>query len=112
MARLPSIRPVVRPKRGFLARRWHGEIDLGTLFWRDTILVATAINLAFAVASLLLLAADVPGPVAFLIYVLPVPYNLFLFACVWRQAPDDLGPLASFVTRCAVLGWLALSILL
>lgn len=111
MARLPTIRPADRPRRGFFARRWHGEIDLATLFWRDTILVATAINVGFAVASLLLLAAGVSGTVAFLIYVLPVPYNLFLFACVWRQA-DELGPLASLATRCAVLGWLALSILL
>lgn len=111
MARPPSIRPVPRPKRGFFARRWYGEIDFGTLFWRDTILVATAINVGFAAASLLLLAADTPGAVAFAVYMLPVPYNLFLFACVWRQA-ENLGPLASLATRCAVLGWLALSILL
>ena len=111
MTRLPIIRPVVRPKRGFFARRWHGEIDLGTLFWRDTILVATAINVAFAVASLLLLTAGLHAALVFVVYVLPVPYNLFLFSCVWRQA-GDLGSFAALATRCAVLGWLALSILL
>ncbi len=111
MARLPTIRPVPRPKRGFLARRWHGEADLGTLFWRDTILVGTAINVVFALASLLLLAAGLHAAVVFLVYVLPVPYNLFLFACVWRQA-GDLGPFASLAVRCAVLAWLVLAILL
>ena len=111
MARLPTIRPAPRPPRGFLARRWHGEIDLGTLFWRDTIFVGTAINVAFALASLLLLAAGHHAAIVFAVYMLPVPYNLFLFACVWLQAAD-LGPLASLATRCAVLCWLAMSILL
>lgn len=111
MARPPTVRPVARPKRGFFARRWHGEVDLGTLFWRDTAFVGTAINVVFAVASLLLLAAGLHAALVFAIYVMPVPYNLFLFACVWRQAAE-LGPIASFATRTAVLGWLALSILL
>jgi hypothetical protein len=111
MARLPTVRPVDRRKRGFFARRWHGDTDLSTLFWRDTILVGTLVNVVFAVASLLLLAAGLHAAIVFAVYVLPVPYNLFLFACVWRQA-GELGPFAALAIRGAVLCWLALSILL
>jgi len=110
MARPPTVRPVARPKRGFLARRWHGEVDLGALFWRDTIFVGTLVNVVFAGAALALLASGANAAVVFVVYILPVPYNLFLFACVWRQAAG-LGPFAALTTRCAVLGWLALSIL-
>jgi hypothetical protein len=111
MARLPTVRHVARPRRGFLARRWHGEVDLTTLFWRDTILVATMINVVLAVASLLLLAAGVQGGVVFVVYALPVPYNLFLFACVWSQAAG-CGPFVALAARCTVSVWLALSVLL
>lgn len=111
MARPPTVRPTPRPTRGFFARRWLGEVDLGTLFWRDTILVGTMINVVFSGAALALLAAGAPSGMVFLVYVLPVPYNLFLFACIWRQATDS-GPFTSLAVRCATLGWLALSILL
>ncbi|MFN3547880.1 MAG: hypothetical protein ACK4U0_10365 [Mesorhizobium sp.] len=111
MARPPTVRPAPRPKRGFFAHRWYGEIDFGTLFWRDTILVGTLVNVVFAGVALALLAAGANTAIVFLVYVLPVPYNLLLFACVWRQAVD-LGPFMAFAARCAVLGWLALAILL
>jgi hypothetical protein len=111
MARLPTVRPSPRPKRGFLARRWHGETELRTLFWRDTILVGSLVNLVFVGVALALLAAGAPAAVVFLVYVLPVPYNLFLFACIWRQAAE-LGGVAPFAVRSAALGWLALSIIL
>ena len=111
MARLPTITPVPRPKRGFFARRWHGEVDLGPLFWRDTILVGTLVNVVFSGAALALLAAGAPAAVVFMVYVLPVPYNLFLFACVWSQGAES-GPISGFAARSAVLCWLALSILM
>ena len=111
MARPPTVRPAPRQRRGFFARRWLGEVDLGTLFWRDTILVGTLVNVVFFGAALALLAAGAITAIVFVVYVLPVPYNLFLFACVWRQAAG-LGPFASLATRFAVLGWLALAILL
>lgn len=111
MARLPTVRPVARPKRGFFARRWHGDVDLGTVFWRDTMLIGTLVNILFAGGALALLAVGAHAGMVFAVYVMPVPYNLFLFTCVWRQAAE-LGPIASFAARTAVLGWLALSILL
>jgi hypothetical protein len=76
----------------FLETRWNGEAPLEMVFWRDMLLVGTAINVASAAAGFALLSADYPRVLALLLHMLPVPWNLFLIVAVWRSADREGGP--------------------
>jgi hypothetical protein len=65
-------------------RRWKGEITLGQLVIRDTLVVGTLLNLLMGILALLFFSMDAAPWVAMLIFFLPLPYNLFLFGCIWR----------------------------
>ena len=90
----------------FLKSRWNGETPLETVFLRDMLLVGTAINIAAAVASYALLAADYPTWLAVAVLSLPVPWNIFLFFAVWRSAERDDGP-AGLTAKIIAVMWLA-----
>jgi len=90
---------IIRAKRGtrqmqiaasgsfaFFARRWRREVPLGLLFWRDMIVVGSAVNLVMAFAGIVALGFKADIVVAMLIYFLPLPYNFFLASAVWRTA--------------------------
>jgi hypothetical protein len=96
---------------GFFAARWMGEIPLGRLFWRDTIVVGTAINIAATFASLGLLAAKAPLLIALAVHFGPLPYNLFLAFAVWRTA-DRRGGWAGFFYQTLSLLWLIAAIVI
>lgn len=74
---------------GFLTRRWHGEVPLGTLFWRDMVGYGTAINIATMLFALLLLGMRAEKPLVLAVYFAAVPYNIFLFACLCRRPPGE-----------------------
>lgn len=71
---------------GFFVRRWDRRVPLGTLFWRDMLVVATLINLVAAFASLMALGFKAELPVALAIFHAPMPYNIFLVGAVWRTS--------------------------
>lgn len=71
-------------RTNFFSRRWRGEIALPVLLWRDMLGVGTVINLSATMAALGLLAQGVPMPLAVALHFAPLPYNLFLFASLWR----------------------------
>ncbi len=112
MSRPPSIKPSTRPKPrpGFLAARWSGEVPLSTVFWRDMLLVGSAINVAALIAALTALQGGASTAAVMAVYLAPVPWNLFLFAAVWRAAPREPEPWRS-AARFAAFGWLALAVL-
>ena len=68
----------------FFARRWRGEVDWPTLFWRDMLAYGTVLNIAASFAALMLAALGAPGGAAAALHFAPVPYNAFLFICLWR----------------------------
>lgn len=70
----------------FLASRWRGEVSFERLFWFDMLVVGTIVNLVAAALSLILFGLDAPAAVAVAVFFSPLPYNLFLFAVVWRAA--------------------------
>jgi hypothetical protein len=96
---------------GFFVSRWMGEVPLGRLFWRDMIVVGTAINIAATFASLGLLAAKAPLWVALAVHFGPLPYNLFLAFAVWRTA-DRRGGWAGFFCQTVSLLWLIAAIVI
>jgi hypothetical protein len=81
-------------------RRWRGEVPLWTLLWRDLMLVGTLVNLLFTGAGLAALAITDQIGWAVALHFAPLPWNLFLVACVWRFPPT------SAVTRPTAVAWL------
>lgn len=93
---------------GFFAARWHGAVSLDRLFFFDMLLVATALNLVTAFASLMALGLKAPAWVAVAIYLAPLPYNVFLVLCVWRATERSAVTSAS-AYRLAALCWLVIA---
>lgn len=68
----------------FFIRRWRGQVPLPVLFWRDMLGVGTLVNLTATFAALMAAAQGAPIAVAAAMHFAPLPYNLFLFAALWR----------------------------
>ncbi|MFT7400734.1 MAG: hypothetical protein ACI83N_000319 [Hydrogenophaga sp.] len=81
-------------------RRWRGEVPRQTLLWRDMLLVGTGVNLLLTAAGLATFAITDQIGWAVALHFAPLPYNLFLVACVWRLPP------ASTMARPLALVWL------
>ncbi|MEO5758035.1 MAG: hypothetical protein ABIQ51_14395 [Mesorhizobium sp.] len=95
--------------RSFFRSRWQGQVPLDWLFWRDLVLVGTAINIASSVAALILLGLKMPLALVLAVHFAPVPYNVFLTFAVWRTAEKVTGAKASMMTLGATL-WLILTV--
>ncbi|PTE06734.1 hypothetical protein [Mesorhizobium helmanticense] len=93
--------------RSFFRSRWHGPAPLDRLFWRDLVVVGTAINVAASVLALILLGLKLPLALVLAVHFAPVPYNIFLTLAVWRSAERSGGFKASLMMIGAVL-WLIL----
>ncbi|MBZ9994917.1 hypothetical protein [Mesorhizobium sp. BH1-1-4] len=89
----------------FFGARWRGQIPLERLFWRDTMLIATAINIASSAAALVLLGLKMPLALVLAVHFAPVPYNVFLTLAVWRTAEKSGGAKASLMMLGSAL-WL------
>jgi hypothetical protein len=95
----------------FFSRRWRRQVPLGTLFWRDMIVVGSVINLAAAFVALMALGLKAGLMVTILIFHAPLPYNIFLVASVWRAA-DIADPKTASSARFGAAIWLAVATLL
>src|SRR3954470_4731839 len=91
----------------FFRWRWRGAVPVERLFWRDLVLVGTAINITSSVAALILLGLKLPLAVVLAVHFAPVPYNIFLTFAVWRTTEKSSGAKASLMTLGATL-WLIL----
>lgn len=88
----------------YLESRWTGEVPLETVFWRDMLVVGTAVNVASAVLALVLFALDAPALTGIAALLLPLPWNVFLLFAVWRSAEREGGP-AAFTARVVSALW-------
>ena len=70
----------------FFVRRWRRQVPLGLMFWRDMIVVGSALNLASAFAGLMALGFKADLLTAMLIFHAPLPYNFFIVGAIWRTA--------------------------
>lgn len=86
----------------FLARRWRGDVSLRVLFWRDMLAVGTVVNLFASFGALGAAAAGAPMAWAVALHFAPMPYNVFLFAALWRR------PGRPWAMAAVAVGWLAL----
>ena len=96
---------------GFFQRRWHRQVPLDLLFWRDMVIVGTAINLAAVLCGLIALATKTELAIALLIIHAPLPYNIFLTAAVWRTS-ELAGPKKAASARTGAVLWLVIATLL
>ena len=90
----------------FFARRWRGQVPTGTVFWRDMIVVGSAVNVLATFAALMLAAQGVALAIAVAVHFAPLPYNIFLLAAVGRspQRTPVISALAGV--------WIVLAVLL
>lgn len=98
--------------RRFFSARWAGQVPLRRLFWRDAAVVATAVNVAFGIAALLVLAVGGPLWAALALYALPLPYTLFLTAAIWRTAARQSQGLEALAYQWGAILWLIVATLL
>ena len=61
---------------------------------------STAVNLTATILALVVMVQDGPDGLAVALHLLPMPYNVFLFAALWRM--PDRNRLASLIAG----GWL------
>lgn len=101
--------PSDQARRGFLAARWHGEVPLSQLFWRDMVVIGTAINMLTTVAALAVLAMKGSTGVALAVHLAALPYNFFLFLAVWRTA-EKAVPSSAWLPQLGAAAWLLLAI--
>lgn len=73
------------PESGFFASRWHAEVELQVLLWRDVLVAGTLINLAAGFAAFIMFTQNVDPVWALFVYLSPLPYNIFLLLSVWRS---------------------------
>ena len=93
----------------FFRSRWLGEVPIDRLFWRDMMLVGTAINIASSAAALILLGLKMPLGLVLAVHFAPVPYSIFLALAVWRTADRVGGARASLFMLGSAL-WLIATI--
>lgn len=90
----------------YFLSRWHAQIPLNTIFWRDLLLIGTLLNVAVLVASLIAVAAGFPPYIALVAHILLVPYNLFLMLSVWRW------PGVNVLFKSTAGGWFLMTVFL
>lgn len=92
--------------KGFWALRWHGQLPLPQLFWRDMLGFGTLLNLVFLFITLMLYAQRVDPILAMLVHWVVLPLNVFLVVSVWRHHQAH----SSFKAGAAL--WLGLTLLI
>lgn len=73
-------------------RLWAGDMPLVKAFWDYAILYGLVLNGLTTIAALALYTTDLPAAVGFAVFLLPLPYNLFVLVAVWRSAARYAGP--------------------
>jgi hypothetical protein len=97
--------------KSFLLSRWHGEVPLGTVFWRDMIGVATALNILTGLTSIVLIVSGFPVVLGLCVHFCLLPWNIFLFLAVWRGA-DRIAQSEALVVRTVAAVWLVAMIVI
>jgi F0F1-type ATP synthase assembly protein I len=97
---------------GFFRARWLGAVSLDRLFWFDMIVVGTVINIVTSFAALIVLGLKWPVWASIMVYLTPLPYNLFLVFAVWRTAEQLADQRTASYARTGALLWLVIATLI
>lgn len=96
---------------GYFRSLTTGTLPLSRVLWFDMLAVGTLVNAASLVVMLVLFAAHAPVAVAFVVFLLPIPYNIALFVGVWRSSTGEADNWA-FLARAIASIWLIAAVLL
>jgi hypothetical protein len=68
-----------------IARLWRGDLPLAEAFWNWAVLGGLLVNISTTIGFLWLVMAG-QAAAAYVLHVLPLPYNLVVGVGVWRAA--------------------------
>ncbi len=80
---------------------------MATVFWRDMVIIGTALNVVSALGGMILLAAGAPTALVMTVYFAPLPWNLFLFIAVWKST-EKAEPSDALIVRIVAAVWFVL----
>jgi hypothetical protein len=98
------------PTRYFRSRL-NGETQLSVLFWRDMMLVGSVINLLMMVASIAYLGNAGTSWIGAVLFLAPLPYNIFLVFSVFRTA-DRQTPNEANAVKIAAFVWMLVFVII
>jgi hypothetical protein len=90
----------------FFHLRWHGQVPLAVLLWRDMVWIGTLVNLGATFLALVALAQGAHSGLAAALHFAPLPYNIFLLAAVLRLPAGN-----TFATTIAVVWFIVMLVL-
>jgi hypothetical protein len=99
---------LARGRFGYFGRLWRAEIPLSRVFWHDTLVVGTAVNIAAMGLAVLAVVLGASTPAGIAIHLAPVPYNILLVNSVWRRADVERADWG-WLARLGSLLWLILA---
>ena len=73
----------------YVGQLWRGELPLSRVFWNDMLVIGTIVNIAAMLVAIALFLAGIPAWLGFAAHLLPIPYNVLLFAGVSRSAARE-----------------------
>jgi uncharacterized membrane protein len=92
---------------------WRGDLPLSRAFWHWGLVGGGIVSLFSTALVLALVAADVPGWLALLVFAAHIPWNLILLVGVWRSAERaEVSRDTAHLARLVIVVWVvALSVL-
>ena len=70
----------------FIRSRWNGSVPVSQMLWKDMLVHGTTINIVAGLLGLALLASGAPTALGVAAFFAPLPYNVFVFAALWKAA--------------------------
>jgi hypothetical protein len=95
----------------FLSDRRANRIPLEQLFWRDMLFVGTSFNLSCLAAAMILASQDLSPWIYVPVFLMALPYNIFIWHCVWSVAAWSVTVQRMFVRTVATIWLMAVIIL-
>jgi hypothetical protein len=78
------------------------------VLWTDVLAVGTSVNVATLFGAMLLFGVGAPPALAIILFFSPLPYNILLFAGLWRSAARASSEWSAAVQALAVVWLLAM----
>ena len=91
--------------RAYIRERIDGTVPLGTVFWRDMMLIGTVLAVVSTAVALAVFAGDAPTALGVFVFLSPLPYNVLVTMGVWKAA-EQATPVWRDLARIAALLWL------
>lgn len=101
---VPSL-AALQPVPSHFRRLWRAESPLWRVLLVDMLVWGTLLNLCAGGIALTLIAHDAPDWAALAAFLVPLPYNLFLCAAVWRASGTGHAVLTTGARALAIV-WL------